>query len=326
MPHLLSTLIDKHLGAELWPRLRQTFADFAQDFWQDGNENPLAGLQGKLGIQAGVAAKTVPPAVSSFSPAPPAAGTIWHATPGEISEKMWGDGMVTPGDEVLTDKLYTSLALSKEMSVLDLSAGLGARLRTIAEKTGATITGLEPDPAIAARGMAMSQKAGQGKHAPITPYDPLNFAMTRTFDCVIARETFYRVPDKAAFFKAIAGCLKPKGQVSFTDYIVDPENRNQAAMTVWYAFEKNTSPLGVVEMAEAWAKVGVDLRVSEDLSAFYKQEVAAGLKRLSTVLVSGPRPDAETKEALRRRLETWAHRMMAMSRGMKFYRFYGTRG
>ena len=79
-------------------------------------------------------------------------------------------------------------------------------------------------------------------------------------------------------------------------------------------------------MAEAWAKVGVDLRVSEDLSAFYKQEVAAGLKRLSTVLVSGPRPDAETKEALRRGLETWAHRMMAMSRGVKFYRFYGTRG
>jgi cyclopropane fatty-acyl-phospholipid synthase-like methyltransferase len=239
---------------------------------------------------------------------------------------MWGPGMVTPGDAMLTDKLCQPLGLTRASTVLDLSAGLGARPRKIALDTGAHVTGLEPDPAVASRGMAMSQQAGHGEQATVAPYDPATFSMARVFDCVIARETFYRVPDKGAFFQAVAACLKPKGQIAFTDYIVDPENDKQPAIAAWRAFEANAAPLGVVGMAEAWAKAGIDLRVSEDLTVFYKQDVAAGLKRLAGFLVSGPRPDPETKEALRRRLEIWTQRMSAMGQGMKFYRFHGTRG
>ena len=207
--------------------------------------------------------------------------------------------------------------------MLDLSAGLGGRMRKIAGETGAYITGLEPDREVAARGMELSTRLGKGKHAAIEHYDPASFAVTRNYDCVIARETFYRVADKKTFFEAIAKCLKPGGQLTFTDYIVDPEKRGEIAIAAWCAFEKHVAPLGLVEMAEAWAKAGVNLRINEDLTDFYKKEVAAGLKRFALFLGSGIKPDPETRAALLRRLETWTHRMAAMEHGMKFYRFYG---
>ncbi len=76
---------------------------------------------------------------------------------------MWGEGFVTPGGEAVSDMLIKPLGLNKQMSVLDLSAGLGGRMRKATEETGASFTGLEPDPGIAKRGMEMSVKAGKGQ-------------------------------------------------------------------------------------------------------------------------------------------------------------------
>jgi SAM-dependent methyltransferase len=321
MPPSFTALVGQHLGANFAARLGATFAVFARDFWHDGSENPFAGFLPRKPSATSTAA-----VIAAAQPATPtAASSVWHAAPGEIAEKMWGPGMVLPGDGAITEKLCKPFNLTREMSVLDLSAGLGARLRRVAKEAG-VVAGLESDPAIASRGMALSRQAGQGKEAPVASYDPSNFSGNHSFDCMLAREVFYLVPNKPALFKAIAGCLKSKGQIAFTDYIVDPENRARPAIAAWCGHEKSATPFGLVEMAEAWAKVGIDLRVNEDLSVFYKQEVAAGLKCLATFLVSGPRPDAETKAALRRQLELWTYRMGAMGQGMKFFRFYGTHG
>ncbi len=85
------------------------------------------------------------------------------------------------------------------------------------------------------------------------------------------------------------------------------------------------TPFGLIEMAEAWAKAGFKLRVNDDQTEYYRKEVLAGLMRFALFLKTGPRPDAETKKAILRRLETWMHRLAAMEEGMKFYRFYGTK-
>ena len=97
---------------------------------------------------------------------------LWHAAPGEISEKMWGAGFVTPGGQIIDGHANAPLGLMKEMSVLDLSAGLGGRMRDMVDAIGLHVTGLEPDAAIAERGMQMSLKAGEVKHALIAHYDP----------------------------------------------------------------------------------------------------------------------------------------------------------
>jgi cyclopropane fatty-acyl-phospholipid synthase-like methyltransferase len=330
MPNPLLSLVEKYAGPNALPRARQFVFGLAEDFWKDGPENPFvhAPAPASAAKSATTAAASHAPATTAKTDASPAAVKElppWHAAPGEISEKMWGAGYVQPGDEALSQMLITPLGLNKDLSVLDLSAGLGGRLRKTAEDFGVYVTGLEPDPAIAARGMEMSIIQGKGKRAAIAAYDPANFSVTRQYDCIIARETFYRVADRRKFFTALGTAAKPKAQVSFTDYIVNPEDREKPAVKAWMAYEKGANPTSLIEMAEDWAKAGFSLRVHDDQTTFYVKEVKEGVKRLATFLASGHRPDDETKQTLRRRIETWAHRLVALEQGMKFYRFYGTK-
>jgi SAM-dependent methyltransferase len=217
------------------------------------------------------------------------------------------------------------MGLTKEKSLLDLSAGLGGRMRKIVNAFGLYVNGREPDPEIAARGMALSVAAGRGKRAEIAPYDPMNLIEERSYDCVIGRETIYRVADKEKFIKSIVACCKPEAQISFTDYIVNPEVHTAPAILAWRAYEKGANPAGLVEMAEIWAKAGISLRVHDDQTDYYKQEVKKGLLRFAGFMASGIKPDAPTKKAIEKRITTWAHRMAAIEQGMKFYRFYGLR-
>ncbi len=324
MPNPLLDFVEKHAGADFLPRLKQHVVGFAEDFWKDGTEISFRQFVKPLVEKTSVIKKT-PVKSSTATPKPGAPPQLWHAEPGEISEKMWGNGFLTPGDEIITETLIKLLGLNKDMNVLDLSAGLGGRLRRTTEKYGVYITGLEPDPQIAARGMEMSVRAGKSKHATIAAYDPANFSSSMKYDCIIARETFYRVADKNKFFTELSRCAKPKAQISFTDYILNPEDRDKPAIAAWMAFEKGAVPLSLVEMAEAWAKVGFTIRVHEDQTGLYRKEVIAGLKRFAVFLATGGKPDAETKKSILKRIQTWVHRMAALEQGMKFYRFYGTR-
>jgi len=296
-------------------RLRQEVIGLAQDFWKDGNGAPPDHLDSER------YSSRVHPLINTSMEE----GGLWHALPGEISEKMWGPLCVTPGDIDITEKLIMPLGLSKDMSVLDLSAGLGGRLRKTHSVFGVYIDGMEPDPDIAARGMEMSRLSGHGKHVAIRQYDPNNLTSTRTYDCAIARETIYRVPDKERFIKSIAACCKTKSQISFTDYVVDPEMHGRPAILAWQAYESGSNPPSLVEMAEMWAKQGFTLRVHDDQTDYYKKEIIAGMGRLAGFLASDVKPAPLTKKAINKRITTWAHRMAALQAGMKFYRFYGLR-
>lgn len=328
MANALNALLEKHFGDQPLPRLKRLAIGLAEDFWHDGDYNPFTSTRPAPKKRR---KSDTPPPASETPIAPPteitphmATPKIWHAEAGEISEKMWGAGFVTPGDAVLNDMMMTPLGLTKDHSVLDLSAGLGGRLRKTVEEFGVYITGLEPDPDIAARGMELSTRAGKAKRAEISAYDPASFSVARRYDCIIARETFYRVADRPTFFAALAGCTKAGAQISFTDYIVNPEDREKPAIVAWTEKEK-CNPIGIVEMAEAWAKVGFKLRVHDDQTNFYKSEIKIGLKRLALFLATGPIPDTETKQAISRRLNTWVLRLGAMQSGMKFVRFYGSK-
>ena len=232
---------------------------------------------------------------------------------------------MTPADDYITDLLTKPLNLTKEMSVLDLSAGLGARLRRTSEMYGTYINGREPDPEIAARGMAFSVAMGKGKRDSITPYDPMSLEEERKYDCIVARETLYRVANKKIFVESIVDCCKPHAQISFTDYILNQESLTQPAVLAWKAIEKDAQPPTLVEMAELWAKAGISLRVHDDQTEFYKKEVKHGMIRFARFMASGVRPDSVTKKSIEKRITTWAHRLAALEQGLKFYRFYGLR-
>ena len=209
--------------------------------------------------------------------------------------------------------------------MLDLAAGLGSRMRKTSATYGTYISGREPDPEIAARGMALSVAAGKGKHDIITAYDPMSFTDEHKYDCIIARETLYRVANKKIFVGSIIDCCKPHAQLSFTDFFLNQESLNQPAVLAWKAYEKEAQPPTLVEMAELWAKAGISLRVHDDQTEFYKKEVKKGILRFARFMASGVKPDQATKKSIEKRITTWAHRMAALDQGLKFYRFYGLR-
>jgi SAM-dependent methyltransferase len=297
----------------------------AADFWKDGPENPLVRRESANVKKTKNKSSQLKPTSSTASRPQSNNNKMWSAAPAEISERMWGDGFVTPGGAYISDLMTKPLGLTKDMSVLDLSAGLGGRIRRIANEYGCYVTGYEPDPEVAKRGMEISQRLGQAKHAGIEAYDPEKIEIRRMYDCVIARETFYRIQDKPTAMKLIAASLKARGHLVFTDYLVNPEDDEKPAIIAWKASEILARPLGLQNMVAAWQKVGIKMRVQEDMSDFYKKEVAKGLQRLAIFLGSGVSPDPATKLALERRIRLWAHRVSAMEQGMKFYRFYGNK-
>ncbi len=329
MPPIFQQVMD-FIGPQKWRELGRDLSGLAADFWKDGpwpwKQAANSSMAPAAPINAEVLSELTPQQNYANAQAvsePVETQSLWHAQPGEISEKMWGDGHVNPADEYVAERLIRPLGLTKDMSLLDLSAGLGGRVRKVVEEFGVYITGYEPDPEIAARGMQLSIAAGMSKHAAIAAYDPANLTVSRSYDCVIMRETIYRMKDKLRFAASIAGCTKKKAQLSFTDYIINPEHRDQPAIQAYCAHEKNIAPLGVVEMAELWAKVGFNIRVSDDQTDYYTKEVMRGLHRFSRLLASSVKPDEETRISIEKRVERWAYRMAAFEQGMRFYRFYG---
>ncbi|MDD3371125.1 MAG: methyltransferase domain-containing protein [Alphaproteobacteria bacterium] len=301
--------------------LKYHLVGLAQDFWKDGNwsKSPSAPfMAAKPRSEPAFGAEETGAILSAE---PQAGRALWHAEPGEISEKMWGPGCLTPGDDHITELLLKPLNLTKGMTVIDLAAGLGARMRRASEEYGAQTTGREPDPEIAMRAKALA--AERKTKDVIVAYDPMSFTDSGQYDCILARETFYRVADRKKFIDAIAACSKAGTQVSFTDYIVNPESQQQPAILAWKAFEQDADPPGLVELAELWAKAGISLRVHDDRTEYYKKEVKEGLLRLAKYLASDARPDKATKKAIEKRIKIWAHRSAAMEEGLKFYRFYG---
>jgi SAM-dependent methyltransferase len=305
-------------------RLKRDIVGLAQDYWKDGDWGKSQGTPSLIKVKGGSngAAQVVAPRPMVRLDLEKPTGE-WHALPGEISERIWGKGFVTPGDEYISDLLLKPLGINKDMNILDLSAGLGGRLRRATDEYGAYIDGFEPDPEIAARGMDMSVAKGKGRHVKVQHYDPMNLSLTHHYDCVILRETIYRVADKQKFVKSIIDNCKPHAQFSFTDYIVNPEARGRPAIAVWLAFEKGANPVGLVEMAELWAKNGVVLRVHDDQTDYYKKEIKDGLEIFAKFIASGIKPDEVTKKAIQKRITTWGCRLAAIEQGMKFYRFYG---
>jgi hypothetical protein len=341
MANPIYAFIERYAG----PRFAQKASGIFEDFWNDAScefpiiEFKLAGHVFKLPnilkpIPVERQAQVAPPppapkkpvvAATPVAPVAPAASVrLWHAEAGELAEKMWGPEQILPaGDELMT-MLVAPVALNNTKNVIDLTAGLGGPMRKIAGQV-AQMKGVDTDAEIAARGMEISTKQGKAKIAPIEYYDPAAFSMPAIYDCMIARELFYRTPEQPKFFYSISAGIKIGGSVVFTDYIVNPEDRTKPGIVGWQAQELLAKPLGLIEMAEQWAKVGFELKVSEDQTPYYRKELVNGINRFVAALRNSPPADGETKKAILAEVEAWIHRLAAIQAGMKFYRFHAVK-
>lgn len=318
-----------------WLRLRLWLVGIAQDYWYDGSQWPfvsgLAQNQNKsqkdreefLAILKEGQNNQQPKETFSQEVTGEAAQPVhmWKADRVHVMERLWGEGCSLPGGDAYIDDLTKPLGLNHEMSVLDLGAGLGALPRRLAELYKSYVSGMEQDPLLAARGMIMSIAAGKSKHASIIPYDPAVYTASRKYDCVIAREVFYKLIGKDKFFKAINTSLKGGGgQLVFTDYILEAGARNKEAVSRWLAKE-NAAPMALIETVKEWKQMGYDVRVMEDQTEEYRHIIVKSLASFMLFLDKN-KPDEETKRVVIRELDLWVTRLLAFEQGLKYYRFY----
>ncbi len=306
-------------------RLRVSLVGLARDFWKDAPFDWSFGFsqKSKETLATKAANKVAKEISGATAPATPAGPQPWSGDRIQVIERMWGEGHAFPGNDNYIDSLVTPLGMNKEMSILDLSAGLGGMARKIAADFGSYVTGLEVDSTLASRGMIMSIAAGKAKQATITAYNPETYEPTRKYDCVFARELFYKVVAKEKFFKAIAGSLKSGGgQLVFTDYLLDSVSRAKPAIRQWFEREPNAAPLTLPETIKYWKGFGFDLRVAEDQTDLYHTEILKGFTSLVEHINMNV-PDRETKLLLLREIDLWAQRIHAFKGGLKYYRFYG---
>ena len=303
-------------------RLRVALVGLAVDFWADApfpwHKLGFGKSEAKPPKQPKVEPKVVPVA----EPGKPEI-QIWSGDRIQVIEKIWGDGHTLPGNDEYIDTLVKPLGLNSELSVLDLAAGLGGLGRKLAKDFGSYVTGMEVKQALAARGMIMSIAAGKGKQASVVAYDPAEYSAARKYDCIFARELFYRIIGKEAFFKQVAESLKSGGgQLVFTDYILDHKHRENPAIQQWLKVEPKAVPLSSIEMIKHWKGLGFDLRIAEDQTEMYRGEILKGFARAAEFFATNA-PDGATKPFVVRELYIWLRRLIAFQQGLRYYRFYG---
>lgn len=247
---------------------------------------------------------------------------LWTATRIEVVEKIWGPGFSTPGGDQFIPSLVKPLGLNPAMSVLDIGAGLGGASRAMAKQYGTWVTGIEPNPVLAEAGMFRSQKSGLARQAPVLSADLENFTWNKRVDAILSKEAFYTVRNKDKLIDSIEAVMKPRGQLLFTDYVIDRELAKGRDFDAWRASEPvEPNPWTVEQYAAALAQRNLDIRIAEDNSDTQRTLILTAIqelvKHLETVAM-----DRDTKMVVVEEVELWARRVAALSAGLRYYRFY----
>ncbi|HSR73113.1 MAG TPA: methyltransferase domain-containing protein [Kiloniellales bacterium] len=244
-----------------------------------------------------------------------------------LAQEVWGEGYTKPGGDELTLTMVKVFGLNPAMSVLDLGAGLGGATRAMAEHFGVWVTGLESDPQLAEAGMALSVKHGLAKKAPIETFDPAAIDLEgKTFDCVFSKEYFYAVADKEALLRSLAGLMKAKGQLLFTDYMLARPGLHSPEIERWTAHEPVEPHLWALdEYRDALGRMNFDVRVIEDITEAFHAAVTRGWAEF-IARQEKTRPSESTTRALVDEVEIWTRRLQAIDAGdLKVCRLYGSK-
>jgi hypothetical protein len=219
-------------------------------------------------------------------------------------------------------EIVKPLGLNPAMSVLDLSAGLGGAARAMVTRYGAWVNGREMSPVLAEHGMAQSSKAGMAKQAPVGVYDPECLVHPSCYDCVFAKESFFTVADKARLLDGVEQCLKSRGQLLFTDYVIDPAVPPSGAIQAWFAYEPlELHPLTIEQTINELLQRNFDVRINEDITERHRSMILGAIAAL-VEHVSSHQLDQETRTAVVEEVELWARRVAALDAGLRVYRFY----
>lgn len=241
-----------------------------------------------------------------------------------LAESIWGEGCNSPGDAAYLLELVKPFALTEHSNVIDVGTGLGEAVRQISSGFKCRVKGYEPDPELAAAGMAASVARQLTTRAKILPWDSEDFPPEPdSVDCVLSKDFFYLVEDKRTLLTSLSEALKRPGQLLFTDYVLASESGPHPAVDAWAEIDPEPAHLWTVGQYEAlFAQLGLEHRISEDISDQLKQRVVKGWEQFLGSGRGGGGSDPASAVMVRE-VEIWTRRMAALQSGeLRAYRFF----
>ena len=232
--------------------------------------------------------------------------TVWPARRLALTDQLWGQGYIFPGGEIETLRLIRPLGLSAAASLLIVGVGSGGPAAAAARNLGTWVTGLDTDPSLLAAARGLIQRAQMGKKVTIKAWDPDNPVFeAKTHHHCLALEPFQSGRPEP-ILDGLVRALKPGGQMVTTG-LTAPGPLDPADPTVrrWAELSHRdpanlVAPVAVTRML---GRVGLDVRVAEDMSDRYLDHAMLGWRVLLRDLDG--KPSRQEALLLVREAEMW---------------------
>ena len=244
----------------------------------------------------------------------------WDEQRADVAQLIWGEGYCGPGGTDHIISMSKLLALSPEMSMVEIGSSLGGPARTLADHFGAWVSGYEASEKLVELANEKSMMAGLSKKATIHTFDPdgeLDF--DRKFDRAFSKECLHTILDKKAVIAAVEDKLKPGGLMLITDYVIgDPSVISTDDYKAWQKQERRRpKPITSDELIEMCKDIGMMVRVSEDISDQYIKMISKAWAGAEDVVaqLSKEEDGATLVKVLLREAEIWQNRSRLLKSG-----------
>jgi SAM-dependent methyltransferase len=208
----------------------------------------------------------------------PAARIVWPLARQALVHHHWGPGLILPGGEIETLRLARPLGASEATSLLIVGVGSGGPANSVARNMG-RVTALENDPSLLASAQKLFTKTPLGKKVSVKAWDPKNpaFVAKSHHHCMALEPLLGARPEP--ILDGLARALKPGGQLVLTELTsVAPLDRLDPTVARWSALEHRDPaevPVGV-SVTRMLGRVGLDVRIAEDISARHMEQAMLG--------------------------------------------------
>jgi len=244
----------------------------------------------------------------------------WDEETIDIAQYIWGKGFCGPGGPDYVISLSKLLALSPEMSMLQIGAGLGGPARVLVERFGVWITGFETSGMLVEKGNKLSKMAGLERKVVLEQYDTENQeGFDRKFDRAISKEALFTIQDKASMISNIEDKLKPGGLFLMTEYVIGSDAvPARDRYKEWMVGERSHPyPVLADDLVEMLKASRMQVRVSEDISRQYVEMINqawAGADEVAAKLAKRENGTAMI-QTLMREAEFWTRRKKLLESG-----------
>jgi SAM-dependent methyltransferase len=266
--------------------------------------------------------KSHPAPPPAAKPAPAAAAPVaaprtpWPPERLALADALWGEGFGLPGGEVETLRLTRSLGPSAAHSLLLVGGGPGGAACAITREFGAWVAAVETEPELVAAAQRLIARSQLGRKASMglwTPDKP-GFDAHKYHHCVALEPLTGPVEP---ILDGLARALKPSGQLVLTDLVADtPLDPATPGVARWAALERRDPALlvGSEAVSKLLGRVGMDVRIAEDVSERHLDQIVRGWRDLVRDL-RGKRPDRAGAAQLVAEAERWLLRWRLVKDG-----------